>query len=410
MKSREVVDHIRSGPTELELYRPLRFRRRTFLNMRFNPCDFDELLQALQSSKTIRDVQCGTHLELGITEDEWVLLVKTIGRIRYMQSLRLWCIAGSREFRPFQTVADALKNARSLHKLKVNLSGQNSPGDSSGLTALANALREHTALRDFNWYNYVSRLQEAPMDFSPDLMLRALPACPHLRKVSITSQCASAGAIKTLLQLPKDADLTLMLNAEQWLAVADGIRQGQCNIKSLSLDMLQSSFFEATKAVKAIASAIRLDHNLERLKLYLLNIDFMKEAVVVLAAALTVNKTLRRITLDLRPSRRPIDVLSAPVYDAFSAMLRVNTSLVLNLPPFEDAGGDQRLIDSRNQMRIEHGLNHVGRGKLIVSRQTPRKEWVDALSDLNSRNVDERPEFNVSCLYSLLRLNPATCM
>jgi hypothetical protein len=410
MKSREVVDHIRSGPTELELYRPLRFRRRTFLNMRFNPCDFDELLQALQSSKTIRDVQCGTHLELGITEDEWVLLVKTIGRIRYMQSLRLWCIAGSREFRPFQTVADALKNARSLHKLKVNLSGQNSPGDSSGLTALANALREHTALRDFNWYNYVSRLQEAPMDFSPDLMLRALPACPHLRKVSITSQCASAGAIKTLLQLPKDADLTLMLNAEQWLAVADGIRQGQCNIKSLSLDMLQSSFFEATKAVKAIASAIRLDHNLERLKLYLLNIDFMKEAVVVLAAALTVNKTLRRITLDLRPSRRPIDVLSAPVYDAFSAMLRVNTSLVLNLPPFEDAGGDQRLIDSRNQMRIEHGLNHVGRGKLIVSRQTPRKEWVDALSDLNSKNVDERPEFNVSCLYSLLRLNPATCM
>jgi hypothetical protein len=51
----------------------------------------------------------------------------------------------------------------------------------------------------------------------------------------------------------------------------------------------------------------------------------MNEAVVVLAAALTVNTTLRKIILYLHPIR-----LSAPAYDAFSAMLRVNTSLVLD--------------------------------------------------------------------------------
>jgi hypothetical protein len=131
----------------------------------------------------------------------------------------------------------------------------------------------------------------------------------------------------------------------------------------------------------------------------------------VLAAALTVNTTLRRITLYLRRRRCWLqDSLSAPAYEAFSAMLRVNTSLVLNLSPFEDTGADQRLIDSRNQMRIEQRLNHAGRGKLLSSSQMPRKEWVDALSELSSSNADESPEFNVSCLYSLLRLNPATCM
>jgi hypothetical protein len=90
-------------------------------------------------------------------------------------------------------------------------------------------------------------------------------------------------------------------------------------------------------------------------------------------------------------------------------MLRVNTSLLLKLPPFETAGADESLVDSHNQMHIEQGLNKVGRGRLLSSSQTPRKEWEDALNELNS-HIDETPEFNVSCLYSLLRLNPATHM
>jgi hypothetical protein len=124
-----------------------------------------------------------------------------------------------------------------------------------------------------------------------------------------------------------------------------------------------------------------------------------------------VNTTLRRITLYYLHARSAdADALSAAAYDAFSAMLRVNTSLVLNLLPFEDAGGDQKLVDSRNQMRIQQSLNYVGRGKLLSSSQTTREEWVDALNELNSRNVDESPELNVSCLYSLLRLNPSFCL
>jgi hypothetical protein len=196
------------------------------------------------------------------------------------------------------------------------------------------------------------------------------------------------------------------VNTELWLAVADGIRQGRCNVKHLCLDKIHISCSKDTEGVKAIASAIRLDRNLEHLTLIAMNdfTDEADEAGVALAEALTVNKTLRILTLSEA-------TLGAQAYDAFSAMLRVNTNLVLRLPPVEITGADERLVDSRKQMVIEQQLNDVGRGKLLSSRQTPRKEWVDALNNLNSdRSVNEIPEFNVSCLFSLLRLNPSVCL
>jgi hypothetical protein len=415
MNSRELVNHIRSGLAELMLHTPLRFRRRRWFNGLLIPCDFNEFLQALQSSETIRTVRCSSQSALIISEDEWVLLMKTIGRIKYIQSLSLGCRAGSRDFHPFQAVAEAVHSANSLHTLVVYLGIESFPRASSGLTALANSLKEHPALQQFRLIKLTVTVGPAPLDLSLDPVLRALPACPHLRKVLIMTNCASADAMKNLLQLRPASDLRLGVNTEHWLAVADEIRQGRCNVKHLSLDTFQSSSSEDTEAVKAIASAIRLDRNLESLALQTEN-AFTDKAGVALAEALTVNKTLRKITLSLdplRPSRevRDADALSTPVYEALSTMLRVNTSLVLELPPFDDAAvDDERLIDSRNRMRIEQGLNHVGRGRLLSSRQTTREEWVDALYELKSSNIDESPEFNVSCLYSLLRLNPETCM
>jgi hypothetical protein len=132
---------------------------------------------------------------------------------------------------------------------------------------------------------------------------------------------------------------------------------------------------------------------------------------VALAEALTVNKTLRKITLsDAKVSPFPMRnraSLDAPAYEAFSAMLRVNTSLIMDVTAFEIAGTDERLRESCKQMLIEQRLNKVGRGRLLASRQTTREEWVDALDELNSSSVNYPPAFRVSCLYSLLRLNPS---
>jgi hypothetical protein len=402
----ELTDHIRIGPSELILNMPLRFHRRR---------DFNDFLQALETSETIEHVSCAAHLDLGLSEDEWVLLVETLGRIRDIKNLEFNILAsGSREnFHPFQTVADAVNNAQSLHAVNLCLESHEFIADDSGLTAFANAIREHKNLEEVQLCDY-SRKVEAAQSALLDPVLRALSACPHFTMVFVMTACASSSAMQELLQLGPTTDLRLKVNTEHWLAVADGIRQGHCTIKNLHLALLlQKSSSKATEAMKAVASAIREDSCLEYLELEMKKY-FTNAAGVALAEALTVNTTLCELTLTLDPVRRRIDLqnvdsMSAPAYDAFCAMLRVNTGLTLDLPPFDFAGCDEKLIDSVNRMRIEQELNGVGRGRLLSSSQT--EGWVRAMDDLNLyTNDDETPEFNVSCLYSLLRLNPSVCL
>ena len=138
------------------------------------------------------------------------------------------------------------------------------------------------------------------------------------------------------------------------------------------------------------------------------------EAGVALAE---VNKTLSKITLSDSHSSSSLyqgcnrASLDVPSYEAFSAMLRVNISLILDLPSFEIVGADERLRESRRQKIIEQKLNKVGRGRLLAARQTTREEWVDALHESVSDHIDNSSAFQGSCLYSLLRSNPSVvCM
>jgi hypothetical protein len=50
--------------------------------------------------------------------------------------------------------------------------------------------------------------------------------------------------------------LSLALAPDQWLVMADEIRLRRCLIKKLHLMLRRSSIYEATEAVKAVASAI----------------------------------------------------------------------------------------------------------------------------------------------------------
>jgi hypothetical protein len=403
MNPRELVDQIHSGPAELVLSKPLRFHHQTCSN----PCDFNEFLQALRSSQTIRTVTCKTQLtfDLGISEDEWVLLVKTIGSIKGIEHLQLWCAPGSRDFHPFQAAAEAVNNAHSLCKLSIHVAF---PGDPLGLSALANALREHKVLQEFIWADLCAR-PEAAQIAAVDHVVRALPACPHLRSVNIVTKSASAGAITNLLKLPKATKLTLSVKTDVWLAVTDEIRRGHCNVQALALLLLQGTPpFEAIEAAQAVASMIQLDRNLKSLSLYMGEV-LTDEAGVALAEALTVNKTLHYVVLAFRVDASTLPstpVLGVPVYEALSAMLRVNTSLVLRIHPSETDGANEMLRESRDQLRIEQRLNTVGRGRLLASNQTTREQWADAVHELASGNVDDSPAFQVSCIYSVLRSSP----
>jgi hypothetical protein len=147
------------------------------------------------------------------------------------------------------------------------------------------------------------------------------------------------------------------------LAVADEIRRGPYNVQTLSLKMIQSSSSKATEAVKAVASAIRSDQKLKRLYLQIED-GFTDEAGVALAEAMLEGRQVQNEA-----------TLGIQAYEAFSTMLRVNTSLLLKLPPLlETDGADERLVDSRNQRIIEQRLNEAGRGRLLRSSQTPKEE------------------------------------
>jgi hypothetical protein len=409
MNPNELLDHIRSGPAELMLDKALPFRPRTSSN----PYDdFKEFLEALHSSETIRYVRCDSNRRLGIAEDEWVLLVKTLGSIKGIEHLRFNCRPGSRDFHPFQAVADAVNSAQSVLELVVEIENVRFPRDLSGLPALASALRKHTSLKEFSLMDLRSPLEAAQSAaLSLDPILQALSVCPHLQLAFIMTPCASADAIRSLLQLPMDRFVSLALTPDQWLVVADEIRLGHCLIKELTLCMLQGASSKTSEAVEAVASAIREDRHLEFLELGVED-GFTDEAGVALAEALTTNKTLLKLLLNdnlfASASVHTKAYMGTQAYEAFGAMLRVNTSIELDLSALDADVVDQRLVDSRNQILIEQRLNEVGRGRLLASSQTPREEWVDALQELNARNDNDL--FKVGCLYSLLQLNPLVCL
>jgi hypothetical protein len=78
-----------------------------------------------------------------------------------------------------------------------------------------------------------------------------------------------------------------------------------------------------------------------------------------LAEALTVNRTQRKMDVNANPvmDRREEDIkatLAARSYEAFGAMLRVNTNITLDLPTFDDAAGaNERDTSHYNQMCIK---------------------------------------------------------
>jgi hypothetical protein len=84
----------------------------------------------------------------------------------------------------------------------------------------------------------------------------------------------------------------------------------------------------------------------------------------------------------------------------------------------DTADADERLCQSRDQIRIEQRLKRVGCGRLLSSSQTTKEEWVDALLKFSSNDVHDESDpfrlrgkfdsdaFRLSCLFRSFRLNP----
>jgi hypothetical protein len=92
---------------------------------------------------------------LNISEDEWLRLVKTLGKIKGIQHLTVYCLEGDWYYHPFQAIADAVNSAQSLLILKVLPSYRVLFFNQLWLAGLANALQQHTALQEFTWADFV---------------------------------------------------------------------------------------------------------------------------------------------------------------------------------------------------------------------------------------------------------------
>lgn len=138
----EVMDHIESGPENINFNYPLRFRRRT----RSNPYSFDDFLQALRSSRTIRSVECHNHEGLGITESKWCRLVQTFSSIRGLTELVVAWQHGSLHFHPLQAIADAVDSAALLEGLGLVKGNGLESMDPNDEAAMAQSLRRHAML------------------------------------------------------------------------------------------------------------------------------------------------------------------------------------------------------------------------------------------------------------------------
>jgi hypothetical protein len=102
-----------------------------------------------------------------------------------------------------------------------------------------------TTLQEFTWVDsFGPHLQlEAVQSAALDPVIRALPACLHLREFLIHAQSAGTGAMKNLLHV--QSALGLVLEKEHWLAVADEIRYGRWNVLLLCLSLIRVTKSEA---------------------------------------------------------------------------------------------------------------------------------------------------------------------
>lgn len=105
-------------------------------------------------------------------------------------------------------------------------------------------------MQEFNWFEARGSWRDpVPRDIPLDLWL-------HLQKVTIKTVCASADAVKELLQLQSATCLRLVLKTDHVMAVTDEIRQGRCNVQTLNMTIMRELISEVTEAVQALARAI----------------------------------------------------------------------------------------------------------------------------------------------------------
>jgi hypothetical protein len=410
MKPYELFDLIRlNNPNELELKHTLRFRRRS----RSNPCSFDDLIQALQSNESIRTVRCQGNISLGITQEEWFLFVQTLGKI---PALRQLSFLGQDvpNVPPVQAVADAVGSARLLRTFQIG-EGVILFGSKTGFESLCHNIGSCCLeLEQLEWQGKFRSTWEIRENRDTnnclDPLFHALALCPRLKRVQICTDAVNyvtPQAVRELL-VRAPALQYLDLKTTEWAAVAEIIGQESCHIQTLKLSTLRCP------GAGAISLARAVEQNRHLLSLTLrVRTGFPDAVGVALAQALQVNTSLKELVLvdQWDFGFRTTDHLNISAHEAFRKMLRMNTSVVLKVPPRCSPDSIDMVRPYYDRMLIEMRLNAAGRGKLMLpGSQASKAKWVNTLHELIVQDDGKSDDdLQVDCLYTLLKLNPSIC-
>jgi hypothetical protein len=401
MQPQMLLDYIRGNPDELKLFETIRFRRRT----RSNPCDFNDILQALKANSSIQTIICSRFFVSGISSAEWFRFVQTLGRIVSLEELYFVCNSQV----PALALADAISTSRSLRKLffghENTLVGD--PADLEELVTASESFR-HSTLEELVWMGGADRDESEQHVVSFDAWLQALIPCPHLRTAKIFSERVPENSLRDLIRCV--TNLHLLATLDEWLVVVDEIRNHNTGLQELVLSSHLSST-DTDTAIVGLAQAVKHDQHLQRLRLEMCN-GYTDKAGVALAEAVQINTTLRLVDLDENGSCGEAsgdtrNSMGFSAYKAFTTMVVARSDHLELGVPAADKGASIADKDQYDKMRIELRLNAVGRRQLLATSPTTRDAWVNALLELNSD--EENCDIKVDCLYTFLLLNPTVC-
>lgn len=337
-------------------------------------------------------------------------MLESIGYLVTLEELQIWCSTI-----PVGVLAHTLRSAQRLHKIyffRVSLAGNQADFDD-----LADAIRNHSSLRDFR----IGGLQLSPDDEVSDMgcLIEALAEVRSLRVVSLQLSGVrdatpfTGESLARLVCSPFIHDLYLSrlgLGQEHFAVIALGL------IASHNLRVLDLFGNNVTNDhVVMLCQALQRNRSLEQLVLPCPAEDLSVESCAAISSALQKNKTL--VTLNLPRSNlddagllhivegltvnttlKKIEVgIKKDVGDkginALSTMLEKNYELERMVL----SGGENSV---KRKVEYYMRLNEVGRGTLLRNGEQSREQWVSMLASV----LDD-----LDCLFYFISHNPSLC-
>jgi len=406
MNASELIAAIEQHPTKLILDQKIRFAAR---KTRLHPLVLDDLLVALQQTRSIETIELHGNLCFGLTQDEWSRTIASLGRVPNLRHLRF---VGDHVpiTLPLDALAACVQNTRREERSSCSTCNTNTLtelkfgegvivyGEWESVAALQAALMEHPSLETFDW-RATLRFRNTPL-LPPahrfDAVVEALRTCSKLHTVRLTHFVnefldLSTAAVESLYMFN-----TLHIQTTHWHAIATILKHVQCAVHTLIIQQRSASLFDC----QPIANALKANFTVQSFSIRS-QTGFTEDAAILLARSLRHNMGLKFMQVGVRctgsndnnnnnnsnNNNNAVHCLTVPALTEFHTMLQRNGFCRLDLDPLlllKEVSAPSRRGHYTTlcaQIRIQSTLNGLGLSRLLHS-EAPKSAWMEALQTL----------------------------